>query len=204
MLDFWPALRASVWRGRQADVPSDRLETSGKAPHGLRVIPEFASEAEMHAIAAWIDLHVRWSSGTMHGNRMQTWLASDGPLPPWGAELSRRMVDAGIFRDVPDYLHLIHYKTGNGIPSHVDRDIFQNVGAGLTLQSSRVMDFTRARRPLARVLLMPGDLYVMSGEARYKWEHGIRPEKVDRFQGRALVRSDGMSVSWRCTVPGAF
>ena len=114
------------------------------------------------------------------------------------------MAEAGIFDDVPDYLHLIHYKAGSGIPSHVDREIFQEVGVGLTLQSSRVMEFTRPKRPLARVLLLPGALYVMSGEARYKWQHGVPFEPVDRFQGRDFARTDGMSASWRCMVPGAL
>ncbi len=204
LLDYWTSLRTSVGRGHQAEVPADRLETAGNAPRGLRVLPGFASEAEMHAITTWVDTCVRWSSGTLHGNRMQTWLATEGPLPPWGTDLGRRMVEAGIFRDLPDYLHLIHYKAGNGIPSHVDREIFQEVGVGLTLQSSRVMEFTHRKRPLARVLLLPGDLYVMSGEARYKWEHGVPFERVDQFGGRGLVRTDGMSASWRCMVPGAL
>lgn len=204
LLDSWSALRATVRRGHQADVPVDRLETAGKAPRGLRVLPGFASEAEMGAIAAWVEAHVRWTAGTMHGNRMQTWLRPDQSLPPWGTDLARRMVDAGIFRDVPDYLHLIHYTAGHGIPSHVDREIFQDVVAGLTLQSGRVMDFTRPRRPSVRVLLLPGDLYVMSGEARYKWEHGVPFQRVDQFHGRDRVRTDGMSASWRCMVPGAI
>jgi hypothetical protein len=204
LLDSWSVLRAAIPRSRQADVPADRLETVGKVPRGLRVLPGFASEAEMRAIATWNDTHVQWSSGTMHGNRMQTWLATESPLPPWGTELARRLVDAGIFHHFPDYLHLIHYHAGSGIPSHIDREIFQDVGVGLTLQSSRVMDFTHPRHPLVRVLLLPGDLYVISGEARHKWQHGISFERVDQFQGRDVVRTDGMSASWRCIVPGTL
>ena len=204
LLDSWSALRTTIRRGHQVDVPADRLETAGKVPRGLRVLPGFASEADMHVIATWIDAHVQWSSGTMHGNRMQTWLATDGPLPPWATDLARRMVDAGMFHDLPDYLHLTHYNAGSGIPSHIDREIFQDVGVGLTLQSSRVMDFTHPRHPLVRVLLLPGDLYVISGEARHKWQHGISFQHADRFHGRNVVRTDGMSASWRCIVPGAL
>ena len=203
-LASWSALRAAVRREHQADVPPDRIETAGRAPRGLRVLPGFASEADMCAITAWVDAHVQWSSGSMHGNRMETWLESERPLPAWGIELGRRMVAAGIFHDVPDYLHLIRYKAGGGIPSHIDREIFQDVGAGLTLQSSRVMDFTHSRHPPARVLLLPGDVYVISGEARHKWEHGVSFERVDRFHGRDLVRTDGMSASLRSIVPGAI
>jgi alkylated DNA repair dioxygenase AlkB len=198
------ALRASIRRGPRTDIPADRLETAGNAPRGLRVLPGFASEADLGAITAWVAAHVRWSGGTMHGNRMQTWLATGGPLPPWGSDLAQRMADAGIFRDAPDYLHLIHYKAGSGIPSHVDREIFQDVVAGLTLKSSRVMEFTHPTRPLVRVLLLPGDLYVISGEARHKWRHGVPPQLVDRFHGRDLVRTEGLSATWRGMVPGAL
>ena len=44
----------------------------------------------------------------------------------------------------------------------------------------------------------------MSGEARYKWEHGVPFERVNQFGGRGLVRTDGMSASWRCMVAGAL
>lgn len=198
----------SRWRRRRqamASTRSLRTAASGRtATCSCSPTARLAGDNGCRSMATSIDAHVRWSSGTMHGNRMQTWLATEGPLPAWGTDLARRMVDAGIFHDLPDYLHLIHYKAGSGIPSHIDREIFQGVGVGLTLQSSRVMDFTHPRHPLVRVLLLPGDLYVISGEARHKWEHGISFQRVDRFHRRDLVRTDGMSASWRCMVPGAL
>jgi alkylated DNA repair dioxygenase AlkB len=201
----WSALRAALDRSPlYADVPPDRIEASGRVPAGLRVVAGFATEPVMREIVTWVERHVHWSSGTKHGNRMETWLQSERPLPLWAAEMGTRLIDAGIFRDAPDFLHLIDYKAGSGIPPHTDRDIFQDVVAGLTLQSSRVMEFTHPKRARVRVLLMPGDLYVLSGEARYKWEHGVPFERIDRFQGREYVRKDGMSASWRCLVPGVL
>jgi len=40
-----------------------------------------------------------------------------------------------------------------------------------------------------RVLLEPGDVYVLSGEGRYAWAHGIPAVEADTFRGRLLPRS---------------
>jgi alkylated DNA repair dioxygenase AlkB len=108
-------------------------------------------------------------------------------------------VQAGIFDEVPNYLHLIDYKAGSGIPPHVDREELGEVVAGLTLGSSRVFEFRREEDgpPEVRVLLCPGDLYVLSGAARHRWYHGVPFTRADELNGQIYPRGDGLSASWR-------
>ena len=56
----------------------------------------------------------------------------------------------------------------------------------------------------ARMFLATVESLRKHSELRYKWEHGVPFEHVDRFHGRDYVRTDGMSASWRCLVPGVL
>ncbi len=197
---FWRP-RSPELRSRAAAVPADRFE--GRPPRGLRLLPGFVSASEQEEIAAWIETHVTWSCGTSQGNRLETWVEPRRPLPDWSRVLGARMIEQGIFDEPPDYLHLIHYEAGRGIALHMDHECLGTAVAGLTLKSSRVFEFTRARHPPVRVLLLPGDLYVIAGEARYRWEHGVPRTRVDRFRGRDYERTDGLSLSWRRVIPDA-
>src|SRR5262249_61632672 len=78
--------------------------------------------------------------------------------------------------------------------------------AGLTLTSSRTFHLTRTRArtgPRLEALLLPGDLYVMTGAARYRWKHSIPATLEDEFRGETFPRTDGFSVTWRYAPRGA-
>ena len=60
------------------------------------------------------------------------------------------------------------------------------------------------------IYLPVGSVYVMSGDARYGWTHGIDRRKVDRVQenpgdqvGRIIERSVRISITFRWLLPGA-
>jgi alkylated DNA repair dioxygenase AlkB len=186
--------RTGLGRSREG-----RIEGAGRVPRGFRLFPSFVEHAEEEAITAWIAAHVHWSCGTSCGNRLETFVEGPRPLPEWGNALGKRMVEAGIFDSPPNYLHLIEYKAGSGIPPHVDREELGEVVAGLTLGSSRVFEFRREedRDPVVRVLLCPGDLYVLSGAARHRWFHGVPFTRADELRGQVHPRTDGLSASWR-------
>ena len=87
------------------------------------------------------------------------------------------------------------YAPGQGISSHVDIPHRYNDGiVGFSLLSSCLMTFRRcsqgaagggrlgAAEPVVDVLLRPGDLLAMSGEARWHWEHGIEARLYDDVQ----------------------
>ena len=180
------------------DVPKDRLE--GRAPRGLRLLPDFVTSQEREELEAWIVAHVSWSGGSFDGHRLETYLEPSRPMPEWGRALGRRMREAGIFDADPDFFHLFSSQAGQGIARHVDRDFVGEVVAVLTLGSSRVYEMARKGRrdAAARVLLLPGDPYVISGAARHRWEHGVPAATEDQFGGRVYPRSDGWSATWGC------
>jgi hypothetical protein len=192
-------LRDALWGHRHTvEVPEDRIEAAGRVPRGLRLLPNFLPEAGQDEIAAWIVAHVSWSCSGYCGNRRETFMPGHKPLPGWGEALGRRMAGDGFFEAVPDHLHLIEYRAGGGFPFHRDCDEIGAVIAGLTLGSSRVIEFRRAEGPATvRVLLRPGDLYVMSGEARRDWQHSIPFTEADEFRGELYPRTTGISVTWR-------
>ena len=47
------------------------------------------------------------------------------------------------------------------------------------------------------VLLEPGDLLLLRGEARYGWAHGIAARMEDAWAGRRIVRGKRVSVTLR-------
>lgn len=203
-----------LFRSSPSAVPKDRLE--GRAPGGLQVLPDFVTLREREELAAWIAAHVSWSGGSFDGHRLETYVEPSRPMPEWARALGRRMREAGIFDADPDFFHLFTSQAGQGIARHVDQDFVGEVVAVLTLGSSRVYEMARARRrdasgfdlgarkdASARVLLLPGDLYVISGRARHRWEHGVPSVKEDQFGGRVYPRSDGCSATWGCVVRDA-
>ena len=197
----------NLLRGSPSAVPADRLE--GRAPRGLRLLPGFATPQELEEISAWIAAHVTWSGGSFDGHRLETYVAPGRPLPEWARALGRRMQEAGIFDADPDFFHLFSSQAGQGIARHVDQDFAGEVVAGLTLGSSHVFEFYPPgkrdasgfdlgprKAASARVLVLPGDLYVLTGRARSHWEHGVPAAKEDVFGGRAYPRTDGWSATW--------
>ena len=190
-LSSWDTIMVS-----QTDGHLTQIEAPRRVPKGFRLLPGYVSVDQQAAIMADIHSAVPWTTCSP-GHRSETYLTGLKTLPLWAAGIGERMVSEGIFPAPPDYLHLIWYDSGCGIEPHIDlKDVFSDVVAGLTLGSTRVMELTRRGR-LVSVLLRPGDLYVLSGNARYKWKHGVPHQTVDHFRGEAYNRTDCFSVSWR-------
>ncbi|GAA5979296.1 hypothetical protein JCM10908_002870 [Rhodotorula pacifica] len=108
------------------------------------------------------------------------------------------------------------YHPGQGISPHVDLpDRYGDAVVGLSLLSSTVMEFRRL--PLAHssaqtrtggrgdrfpdayaVRLRPGDVYVLSGDARWNWTHGIpyrEEDLVEDEKGRPMRVRRGLRFS---------
>jgi alkylated DNA repair dioxygenase AlkB len=71
-----------------------------------------------------------------------------------------------------------NYKPGQGISAHTDSKIFGPVICCLTLNSGAEMKFTRDGREVS-FLTKPGQLYIMSGDARERWTHEMPSRLVD-------------------------
>lgn len=116
-----------------------------------------------------------------------------GPLPDWLGALSQRLYTEKIFDEQPDQVIVNEYLPGQGIAPHIDLgSCFAGVICSLSLASRCVMDFTHAGLTHS-LALQPGSLLVMSGEARYKWKHGIKPRKIDD----KILRARRISLTFR-------
>ncbi|KAI8874757.1 hypothetical protein K501DRAFT_264733 [Backusella circina FSU 941] len=103
------------------------------------------------------------------------------------------------------------YKKGQGIVSHVDLLRFEDGIIIISLLSSCVMTMRPANSnkkgynqhqeqqdTLRRdILLRPGDILALSGEARYDWEHGIEEKLIDEIDGQIIERGTRISVTLR-------
>ncbi|KAF7297149.1 hypothetical protein MIND_00947900 [Mycena indigotica] len=106
------------------------------------------------------------------------------------------------------------YNPGEGISSHVDLlGRYADGIVGVSLGSACVMHFTRTSSTMgeeqtADVFLPERSVIVLSGEARYKWAHGIERRFEDVVNGEnasvvSVPRGLRISVTFRWLLPGA-
>jgi alkylated DNA repair dioxygenase AlkB len=93
-----------------------------------------------------------------------------------------------------DFVHVLlaRYDPGAGIGWHRDRDVFEQV-VGVSLASPATLRFrqrteTGFRR--ASLDVAPRSAYLLSGEARHRWEHSIAPGDQLRFSITFRTLSD--------------
>lgn len=193
--------------------PEEQIEIVGESPQGFRLLPSFITSDEHDAIARWCEAHVPVVSPnparppelyyeefhpTEQTDPREFHRDSRRSPPHWAQVLKDRMLESELFGAPPNHLHLLRYSKGTGLYLHVDPpEQFGETVAGLTLASTRIFVLIRPGRGRMRVLLFPGDLYVMSGEAQYQWKHGIPPAERDEFRGETYERCHGFSTTWR-------
>lgn len=106
------------------------------------------------------------------------------PIPRWLQPLREKAAAfAGFLPEQFVHVLLARYDPGAGIGWHRDRDVFEDV-VGISLGTPAILRF-RQRTPSgfrrARVGVEPGSAYLLSGDARWKWEHSIVPGEELRF-----------------------
>jgi len=124
-----------------------------------------------------------------------------------------------------------NYPDGKGIAAHVDRATFDDLIVGLSLGVPTVLQFTQASKkrnskPIPTttcsdgasaacssatvepghydLLVEPRSAYVMSGESRWRWCHGI-PDGIPTISGVQLPVGRRVSITfrrlrWRCSM----
>jgi len=94
-----------------------------------------------------------------------------------------------------------HYKPGQGIGSHVDTpSAFGDGLISISLNSGIVMEFRKVNSdsPLKKLVYLPRrSLVLMTGPARYDWEHYIVTRKSDTHQQTVLTRELRVSLTLR-------
>lgn len=106
------------------------------------------------------------------------------PLPDWLLPLRDKAAAFGGI-DPPDIVHALvtRYDPGAGIGWHRDRPQFGKV-VGVTLAGSATLRFrqrTEAGFRRAHIELAPRCAYLLSGEVRTEWEHGIAAHDELRY-----------------------
>jgi alkylated DNA repair dioxygenase AlkB len=176
---------------------------------GLTYIPDFISAQEQDFLLlqidqqSWLtDLKRRvqhygykydYKARTVGNN---TYL---GPLPDWLSSLSKKLHDDRIFPLVPDQAIVNEYLPGQGISAHIDCvPCFADTIASLSLGSSCVMEFSNPKTGEKKsIVLEERSLIVLSGPARYEWQHAIPARKSDLINGIKTERTRRVSLTFR-------
>jgi len=123
-----------------------------------------------------------------------------GDLPPWGLEIGQRLCKDGYFNDVPDQLIINEYKAGQGISRHVDCEpCFEDTIISLSLGDAVVMQLinTINSTEVVKILLEPRSIIILKSDARYMWQHEIKPRKSHIYNGTKYPLKRRVSLTYR-------
>ncbi len=174
---------------------------------GLRYVPNFISEEEHDALLTAIDAQT-WLTdlkrrvqhyGYKYDYKARNVLPDShlGELPLWLSALQGRLFAKGIFKQKPDQAIVNEYLPGQGISAHIDCvPCFDDVITSLSLGSDVIMRLSSGEQK-HDVFLEKRSLIILSGEARYKWQHAIPARKSDIVDGIKLERQRRVSVTFR-------
>lgn len=121
-----------------------------------------------------------------------------GPLPDWLFPLATKVARDTAFERFPENCVINEYEPGQGIAPHKDYSSFGPKVACVSLGSDVLLDFhseDRARK--CSVLIPARSSWVISGDARTKWLHGISPRLCDAVQGEKRKRKRRVSITFR-------
>lgn len=125
-----------------------------------------------------------------------------GPLPEWLMPYCDQLCTDGFFPQPPDQVIVNEYRPGQGIAPHIDCvPCFTDTIASLSLGSTCVMEFTHTET--GQKIPMPLEtrsLVVLTGDARYRWQHAIPHRKTDRHHDAIFPRGRRLSLTFRKVV----
>ena len=201
-----------------AAVPSWKLTDSSRQRlvhtgiPGFFIVKRFLSEQGAEHVLSQM-LAEGWVSGRDGNNQAMRF----GDLPPWVRGVQEAwcafLQRDGCGADGPgaalaegdrwfDQLIANRYEGAEGIKQHVDLLRFRDGIFGLTLCGTAafvVQPDAGAAGPSAECFLEPGDAYLLTGTARYRYTHGIpeRDSDVDPATGQSVLRTTRISLTLR-------
>ena len=123
-----------------------------------------------------------------------------GPLPEWCSELAERLGKDFYDGLSPDQMIVNEYVGAQGIAPHVDCEpCFADGIVTISLLEPCRMDFCHKQdQTKLSIVLEPGSLMIMTGDSRYEWTHGIRPNKTTVLDnGAKVARARRISLTFR-------
>ena len=179
---------------------------------GLNCVPGFLDESNSHRLLGildrqpWLDdlnrrvQHYGWrydyKSRKIHHD------AYLGSLPGFLLDVAKDLFSAGLMECVPDQAIVNEYLPGQGIAAHIDCEpCFGPEITTISLGDDYPMLFTNVSTSESREVWLPvGSVCVMSGPARYEWQHEIAKRKSDLFCGTRKLRKRRVSVTFRTVI----
>ena len=173
---------------------------------GLKYHEELISEAEEELLIERLmasDLEPFRFHGWLGNRKTKTFgwrydfddasFAPTDPLPRWLLPLRETAAEFAEI-DPDEFVHVLlaRYDPGAGIGWHRDRDVFEQV-VGFSLAAPATLRFRRRRAggfDRANLDVAPRSAYLLSGEARWEWEHSIVPGNELRFSITFRALSD--------------
>ena len=180
---------------------------------GLKLAEEFVTAAEERELIGHIDeveltpfqfrghqgKRLTHSFGWRHDFKDQSFRETE-QIPGWLQPLRERAAEfAGLAPELLIHALLIRYDPGAGIGWHKDRPVFEEV-IGVSLGAATTMAFRKregSRFARVKLPLPPRSAYLLTGEVRHAWEHGIAAHDELRWsvtfrslsdRGRRLAR----------------
>lgn len=179
---------------------------------GLIYIPDYIAVDEQNQLLAKVDQQ-EWSIDSVESKRRIQQLGYRyvykngflvgasylGALPDWANSIASRLSEDALITTVLDQVTVNEYYPGQGLRSHIDCiTCFGNAIITLSLGSFCVMNFTHTQTKEKRqILLSPGSLLMLRGEARYGWEHSVEPQIIDKYKGEEFVRTRRVALTFR-------
>lgn len=122
------------------------------------------------------------------------------PLPPWLSGLVARVQAEGWLRGEVVNAVINEYQPGQGIGRHRDHLAFGPTVVAVSLGGASVLQLENPAQPeLGRLQLdmQPRSLWVLGGQARSHWLHGIAARHYDLVGGLKRPRQRRVSITLR-------
>ncbi len=199
---------------RQFSLQSSLFETPQPIVSGLTYIPNFIDSTTESDLIKTIDTQP-WITELKRRVQHYGWrydykarsVTNDiriGALPDWLKSCAMGLQQTGLFADTPDQVIINEYQPGQGISAHIDCvPCFTDTIASLSLGSQCVMNFTNSKTgEKSSLLLEPCSLLVLTGDARYVWQHAIAGRKTDHHNNQNIERTRRISLTFRKVTVG--
>ncbi len=171
---------------------------------GLYYVPNFLSDKEQKEISKYLRTTKKWNNIGKNTNSRRVMhfgynyaydrsgIKKVEDMPKYFIELVTKerinsFIKGELLTEKMDQLIINEYKPGQGIYHHIDHvKYFGSIIICITVGSGIGMEFIKSddSNQKKTIYVQPGSLYIMSGDARYKWKHGIRKVQYDNGKKR--------------------
>ena len=170
---------------------------------GLTIIPDFITEEEEDELMHHI-YDKSWDGTLRRRTQQYGWtynyrdhgVEKTKPLPDWIEFIQDKLQSEGYIDNPMEQLIINEYIPGQGIYWHKDSFVFGEKILSISLGSACLFQLRRYNL-LQNIYLRPRTLVIMTGEARYKFQHGIPACKTDIHDGIRIPRGVRISLTFR-------